>query len=483
MGADEPRAEDGRLTDSTALLAEFAATVRYADLPPALVLHLKQAVLDTLGGALAASGLSDACGGVLGYAAGQTGRPAARIWPTGQMAGAAAAALANGALARALDCDDIIENPQVHVSVCTVPAAMAAADGLPAPLPGRTLLAALAAGGEIQCRLAAAMGARQDPAVFPTMLATQIFGYVSGAAAAGRLLGLAPAAMHSAFGLAAMQAAGTEEMVVHAADSVGKNIYAGFSNQGAVQSAQLAVHGVTARGAALEGRAGLFAALFGGRYDPAVLTDGLGARFLTARTCFKFWPGTLVSHAFIEAALEIRARAGLQPGDIAAVRARVGVWGRAMSEPLAMRRAPPSASAAMNSVPFIVSAALVRGGVALTDFSAAGRADPAVLAMAARFDIVFDPALINPVGLEPGILEITTVAGAVLTARVEQPRGHPARPLSWDDMAEKFRRLAGYAARPLAAAQVERIIAAVAALDTLPDVRGLTGMLSEECGI
>ena len=64
---------------------------------------------------------------------------------------------------------------------------------------------------------------------------------------------------------------------MHAAQSVGKNIYTGFSNQGAVQSAQMAAHGVLAQGDALDGRAGLFAALFGGRYDPGD-ADGRAGR-------------------------------------------------------------------------------------------------------------------------------------------------------------------------------------------------------------
>jgi 2-methylcitrate dehydratase PrpD len=468
------------MTGITARLAAFAATLAFDQLPAEIVLHTKLALLDTFGGALAASGLSDACDGVLAYAVTQTGQPGARIWPSGQRVAAGAAALANGMLARALDCDDIIENPQIHVSACVVPAALAIAEDRAVALSGRDLLAAVAIGSEIQCRLAAAMGARQDPALFPVMLATQVFGYFSGAAAAGRLLGLTVAQMHSAFGLAMMQAAGTEEMVVHAAQSVGKNIYTGFSSQGAVQSAQMAAHGVLAQGDALEGRAGLFTALFGGQYDPALLTDGLGEQFIAGQTCFKYWPGTLVSHAFIEAALQIRAEAALTADAIASVRARVGVWGRTFSEPLAMRRAPPSASAAMNSVPFIVSRALVQGTVGLGDFFLPARDDPATAALAAKFDFVFDAGLINPVGLEPGLLEITAKDGRVLRARVDQPKGHHTRPLSFDDMARKFRRLACLAAVPLPPERIERIIATIAALDTMPDVRDLTTLLVPE---
>ncbi len=74
------------------------------------------------------------------------------------------------------------------------------------------------------------------------------------------MLGLDSSSMRSAFGLALMHATGTEEMVVHAAQSIGKVLYAGLSNQGGVQSALMAHHGVQAIGDALKGTAGLFAA-------------------------------------------------------------------------------------------------------------------------------------------------------------------------------------------------------------------------------
>ena len=122
----------------------------------------------------------------------------------------------------------------------------------------------------------------------------------------------------------------------------------------------------------------------------------------------------------------------------------------------------------------------MHGTVGLADFFLPARDDPATAAMAAKFDPLFDASLINPVGLEPGLLEITTTDGRVLSARVDAPKGHHTRPLSLDDMARKFRRLASLAAAPLPPERIERIIATIAALDTMPDVRGLTTLLVPE---
>ena len=432
--------------DPAVALADFASRLRFEDIPARVVEQTKQAVLDILGVALAGAGHGEGARETVGFAATQTGAAEATIWSSGERVSAPAAALANAALARALDYDDILESPQVHVSVCVVPAAFAVAERQGTPVGGKALLTAIVIGSEIQCRLAAAIRG-QNAGALPLLQPTQIFGYFSAAAACGRLLGLDPAAMESAFGLALMQAAGTQEMVVHSTHSAGKCIYAAFSNQGGVQSALMAECGVLAQGAAFGGKAGLFQAYYGGRYRASALTDDLGEEFVSTRRCIKACPGTLVSHAFVEAAQQIMSRDGIAPSDVASIRAHVGVWGREMCEPLAMRLRPQSSSAAMNNIPFMVAKAIANGGITLTDFDGAGRSNPKRSQMAERFSYVVDPSLTNPTGLEPGVLDVTTNDGRVHSARIEHPRGHPSRPLTFEDVAEKFTDNARHAPR------------------------------------
>jgi 2-methylcitrate dehydratase PrpD len=463
--------------DPAIALADFTARLRFEDIPPAVVEQTKQAVLDTLGVALAGSGLGEGAREISRFAATQSGAPEAAIWSTGQRVSAGAAALANAATARTLDYDDILESPQVHVSVCVVPAAFAVAERSAAPVGGKAFLAALVAGCELQCRLAAAIRGRGAD-TFPVMLSTQVFGYFSAAATCGRLLGLDPDAMQSAFGLALMQAAGTQEMVVHSPRSVGKCIYAAFSNQGGLASAAMAQCGVVAQGAVFGGKAGLFKAYYGGGYEPARLVDDLGSSYLSTERCIKACPGTLVSHAFVEAAQQIMQRDALEPSAVADIRAHVGPWGQAMCEPLDVRRKPPSASAAMNNIPFMVAKAVANGTVALTDFEPDGRRQPDALRMAERFNYVLDPSLANPAGLEPGILDITTRDGRVCSARIDHPRGHPVRPLTFDDVAAKFRANARYAAVAFSPAGVDAIIDRVRNLEDMSDVGELIGMIA-----
>ncbi|MBV8535729.1 MAG: MmgE/PrpD family protein [Alphaproteobacteria bacterium] len=463
--------------DSVETISRFASALRFQDIPFDIVAVAKHTVLDTLGVALASSGIGEGCAEVIEFVTAQGGAPEATIWSTGQRVPAASAAMANGTLARALDYDDILESPQTHVAVCVVPAAFAAAERRARPVSGQELIAALVVGCEIQHRLALAIAKGQDPHEFPALIPTQVFGYFSAAAAAGRLFGLTPAKMQSALGLALMQTAGTEELVVHSADSMGKTIYAAFCNQAGVQSAVLAEHGVLAHGAVFDGKAGLFGAHYDGRYDRRPLTEGLGETFVSGNRCFKFWPGTLVTHPFIEAALALIAAHDIAPADIEQVTARVGVWGRAMSEPLAMRRKPPTSSAAMNSLPFILAKVLVNRTVTLADFKGTRRSETAALAMAERISSVFDPALSPTTGPEGGALEIRRRDGRVHAMTVDRPRGHPSRPLSFDEIATKFRSNAGYAKVVPAAGRLDRIIDLVRRLDELADVREIVASL------
>jgi 2-methylcitrate dehydratase PrpD len=148
-----------------------------------------------------------------------------------------------------------------------------------------------------------------------------------------------------------------------------------------------------------------------------------------------------------------------------------------MCEPRDMRRAPPSASAAMNSIPYVVARAVAHGSIDIGDFTAAARGDAATLAVAARIDHVLEAGLARPLGLEPGALAFVLQDGQRLAKRVDVPLGHPTRPLSDADVASKFRSNARFAVRPLSEARMDRLVACIEALPTLDDASALWGRL------
>ena len=76
-----------------------------------------------------------------------------------------------------------------------------------------------------------------------------------------------------------------------------------------------------------------------------------------------------------------------------------------------------------------------------------------------------------------GASEVTlrTRDGREFVRVVAEPRGSGADPLSWDELAEKFRDCAAVALPPAAAAEA---LSQIARFDALPDVRGLLANLA-----
>jgi 2-methylcitrate dehydratase PrpD len=457
-------------------LCDFAANLRFADLPSDVLSQLKLSILDTLGVALAGARFGEGDAELRAYARMSGSRGGSTIWATGERYEPGLAALINAVHARALDYDDIIPFPQIHVSVHVVPAVLALAENLPQPVSGRDLIAATAIGCEIQSRLARAI-APFFGAGLPALLSSQIFGYFSSALACGRLIGLDCKQMRSAFGLALMHAAGTEEMVVHAANSVGKALYAGLSNQGGMQCALMASCGVRAEGLPLTGTAGLFAAYYGGRYDQDALTRHLASEFCLLDRCFKAAPGTLVGHSFAEAAANLVRKHAIRQEEISEIVLHVGSWGRAMCEPLELRRHPPSASAAMNSVPFVVAKTLANGEVRLDDFQNSGLSQIEAQRISARIRYVFSPGLSKPGGLEEGIVEFLMSDGRVLRSVVQLPLGHPDRPLPVEHAISKFRVNLAQSPRQSVIDCAGELAERIMKVEQEPDISALLGVL------
>jgi 2-methylcitrate dehydratase PrpD len=103
------------------------------------------------------------------------------------------------------------------------------------------------------------------------------------------------------------------------------------------------------------------------------------------------------------------------------------------------------------------------------------RAD--VQEMMKRVNFYIDPEAENA-GLDKmtSILRIHLKGGNVLSGRAEFAKGSPSNPMTYDEVADKFRGCAEFAKWP--AAKTESVIASVKALDNLSDVSKLAGALT-----
>jgi len=452
--------------------AEFAAGLRFEDLPADVVSSVKERVLDTLGVALAASPLetSDA---VRTVATGWGSGSASAIGVPGRVS-PHAAALVNGTLAHSLDFDDTHLPSILHPSACIVPASLAAGQAFGSA--GRDVVTAAAAAYEICVRLgmAAYDDERRNNVFFEKGLhATSICGTIAAAVAAGKVAGLGADGLEAAIGIAASMGAGLLE-----ANRVGgtvKRVHCGWAAHAGLSAASLAHAGITGPPTVLEGRFGFFNALCDGRVDLDAVLDGLGSRWETPAIHFKPYPANHFTHAGIDAALALR-ESGVAVGDIE--RIELGVAPptlRTIAEPAELKARPPSGYAAQFSGPFTVATALAGGGglgVYLDDFTDERVRDEELLALAARVECVGDEesAELYPRAL-PGVVRVTLRSGETREHRVTENRGGPGRPLSTDELALKFSLDAG---RALPEAAVEGLRDASLALDVLPTLDELT---------
>ncbi len=465
---------------ATRALARHAVTLRYDALPAALVELIKQCVLDTLGVAIGASGLAPEAQLVAGYVRDMDGKPESTLWGYGDKAPAAWAAFVNGSLGHMLDYDDV--GAGGHVSIATVPAAFAIAEKL-SGVSGRDLIAAIAAGTDIHTRLSLGV-TLPDWTITEGWFPTQMFGFISGAATAGKLLQLDEEQMANALGAGFNQMSGSRQMAVGAATHM-RSMQAGFAGQGAIVAAELARRGIVGTQNFLEGRYGIFNTYIRTQTpDWDAIVGELGTRFpLLDRHGFKVWPACGYTRATNTAILRLREEHQLKPADIATLTVVGGTGAtKLLSEPLELKRRPKLSIDAKFSIPFTSAVAMVHGTVALKHFTDAALTDPAVLAMADRVSYREDKDAPLQRGGDSATsrptVEIRTTDGRLLQCRPDGMPGDPRNPVSTQLLEAKFRDCVSFSARPIKAVQVDRAIDLIRNLDAVADVGEIIRFLS-----
>jgi 2-methylcitrate dehydratase PrpD len=444
--------------------ADHAASMSFDALPAAAVEAAKKSILDTLGVILAASGLEPAVRGVIEIVQEAGGAGDCTVLAFGGRAPALMAALANGALAHCLDYDDQTPWGQ-HCASSIVPAVFAIAEKR-GGVTGRELITAVAIGQDIFARLRCNVGWKKD-----WNLSTVLAVYAA-TAAAGRVAGLTAAQNGHAMGIASMQSSGIMEMVAGRGSDL-RGLYAGFSAKGAVLAVLMAQKGVTGIDRLFEGASGVFASYFGGGYDRAAMVAGLGTDLLGSGTLYKRWPCVGTAHSHMKAAIDIVTAQDLRVDDIAEIKLHVGDYHDLMCQPMSERRAPATLADAKFSLPFLVTIAVARRGMSVTDFTAASLTDPEIHAIGRKINLVADSSLDWKLELPPGRVEIVTTDGRSWLVEGHGVPGNADNPMTWDDLAAKFRECAAVCVNPVRAVAVEQAISLARTLETLDDATDL----------
>jgi len=392
-------------------LAQFAASLRFEAIPAAVVDNVRLRLLDTLGLALAGS-RADFAPPLLTLVAREHGP--CSVLGSDRTASPPLAILVNGALAHGLDFDDTHAASITHASAVVLPTVLALAEAR--GLDGRALIAAAVAGYETITRIGmAASGAFHDRGWH----ATAVCGSFAAATAAGRCAGLDQARLTAALGIAGSCASGVMEFLEDG--SAVKRLHPGWAGHAGAVAATLAEAGVTGPATIFEGRFGFYATFVGKPPDLGPF-DTLGREWETLAVAFKPYPCCHYNHAYLDGALELRAREAIDAASIASIECGVPA-GQVpiVCEPAASKARPRTTYEAQFSLPFSVAAAFVDGSVGIDTYSPARLADARVLALAARVRYVVDRDSRFP-AVFPGRVRVVLHDGRTVEARVDDAR-------------------------------------------------------------
>jgi 2-methylcitrate dehydratase PrpD len=335
----------------------------------------------------------------------------------------------NGTSSHAFELDDY-HNAKLHPGAVVIPAALAMAEKLDAD--GEKLVTAIAAGYEVMIRSSLALN--PSAARLRGWHLTGVCGPFGAAAACAVLLGLDGERTAWALGLAGTQGSGL--WAFNADGAMSKRLHAGKAAHSGVLAAELAALGFTGPTQIYEYADGGVLKAFSDKSDPAPLTTDLGRIYHLDTTSIKPYSCCGSAHAYVDAALALRAKLG-GPWDVKR-RVRVGV-AKVVDVQCGFDYEPSTVLNAQMSLRYITAAALVEGQALPPQFSDAKIADPRLVALAKSIELVPDARLDELYPKEfPGWVAAES-NGDWVRVDIANPSGSSAAPIDARGITEKFR--------------------------------------------
>lgn len=416
----------------TATLAAFAAELAFDAIPHAVVRKMEDLLVDWFGSAVAGHGARPvqsiaAFAMAMGPQSGLSELIVNRTATSPYLA-----AMANAAASHVAEQDDVHNGAVFHPGTVVLPAAVAVAQAIGAS--GIQLLTASIAGYEVGIRVGEFLG-RSHYKVFHT---TGTAGTLAAAAAVGRLLGLSPQKMEHAFGSAGTQSAGLWEFLRTGADS--KQLHTAHAAAVGLMSAYLANDGFSGAADILAGPQGMAAGMSTDA-EPARLIDGLGSRWATSETSFKYHASCRHTHPAADALLQVMQAHSLQPSDLRKVVAHVH---QGAIDVLGSVRNPSTVHQSKFSMGTVLALVARFGHAGLVEFEQHFQ-DPQTLALCARVEMQLDPEVDRAYPQRwIGKVTVYTADGRVLNGRMDEPKGDPGNTLDREEITAKALRLAAF---------------------------------------
>ena len=452
--------------DTVLAFAKHAADITYADLPANAVTAAKWSIMDTISCMLAGSRGPSALA-LLEVAKSWDGVPESTVTGHDIKLPAYLATMVNCGMVHQHDFDDTHDTAVCHPTSASLNAALSTAESV-GGVNGKTLLAAIAIGVDIQSRLALALkGTLWD---YHWVRAPMV-GIFGAAVSAGKIYKLDADGMHNAMGLSLPQVAGTLESVTGVRSAV-RTMRDGLIYKDANLAAKLASLGVRGEDRVFDGPYGLYAAYFRSDYERSVLTHELGQRFEGANVSLKPWPFCRHTHGTLTALLDILEEAG-STAEVKDVLLYVGSGNARICE----KTWPTTSIDALCNLVFACSVAVVHRAVPLEAVETQALNAPAVVAAAGKIRFEVEAAREKYGTLEPGHVVVTFADGKKVERYVDRALGHPSNPMSIPRIRAKMENCMSYVQLPDVKMRAQTLIDTVMDLENMQDVRALGDLM------
>ncbi|MGP1614571.1 MAG: MmgE/PrpD family protein [Pollutimonas bauzanensis] len=468
MGQIKNLNEYTEVKNLTAEVASFVVDTAVSDLPQSVIDAGKKSILDGIGlgiaGSIAKSGQI-----VNSYLKGLNAAGGAAVIGTSLKVPARFAAFANGIAIHADDYDDTqlasgkdrVYGLLTHPTAPALPAALATAEVLGKS--GAETMLAYHLGVEIECKIAEAIDPRHYQHGFH---ATATCGTFAAAAAAAKLRGLGNEEILRALAIAGSQSAGLRENF----GTMTKPFHAGRSSESGIVAVDFATAGWTATDKILEASRGFFRAA-GGGFDAGSIVGKLGApwTFADPGVSIKPHPSGSLTHPGMTKLLELIIEHDIKPEEIVRVDA-----GTNQNMPNALiHHRPANELQAKFSMEFCLAMLLLDRRAGLREFTDEATQRDDVKQMIEKINFHVHPEA-ESAGYDKmtTILDIHLTNGRHIQGRADFGKGSPANPMSYDEVADKFRECCDYANWPKDKA--EKIVALVQDIENIKNIRELT---------
>ena len=414
-------------------LAEFAASLKFDDIPAEVTDKTLQLLLDWLGSSLAGSGARPVIAfEQLSEELGPDSGPS-QIFASRRLTSPLFAALVNAAASHVVEQDDLHNQSVFHPGTVVFPPVIAVAQAIGCT--GKDAITAAVVGYEVGIRIGEFLG-RSHYRIFHT---TATAGTLAAAVAVSSLLKLDADQTLHALGSAGTQAAGLWEFLRDAADS--KQLHTGKAAMDGIVAAYAARHGLTGARQILEGDQGMAVGMLG-HGEPAQLLDRLGQRWALPETSFKFHASCRHTHPAADALLKIRQDQQLDHTRIRRITAHVY---QAAQDVLGAVKQPHTIHQSKFSMGFVLALIARDGRASVSDFTESALDDMELRRLHDCVSMVVDPDIDRDYPNKwTARVEVELDDGSIMQQYLDTPKGDPDNSLSREEIEDKFRMLSQF---------------------------------------